>query len=1491
MDRRKLKSRSGLLGPMHRSTDSQTSKETAGSLSGSSRASSFKGSQRVSNTEMLRRKTQSASNLPNTTEETKKTPPKNTSPDKKLEMTRKTRRSGGKRSYDDETVTEKVSSPLKLVRTEAPASPITKRRKMASKITEEVSPNETKSSEEKLLSKRKKIIRRVSDSESDQENITESASPLKLRRLDPKLGSQRIESPKAMEKGHSQLSRTSQLSLKRSTQRESNISRLKKLTSPAKQPEKTTNPLSPIKRTGPTNGNKLEDFFKRSGISFSHNDEPHQLDDNPAIIIKKMIELLGTGGFKREEIVDLWRVYISDGDNLKKGLNDMMIVNSQSTKGATNFSLVKIILQIPQLQTAVMDDLLQKLTDAVLMADSMDDVPWATLLLQQFRFLEVVVETDSYTVKLENLLENCPTWFQREFISVLPDIVIDVQHHAIAEMLSKLMESNVELSSVILDCITNLTLGKEYLEELREKILNSLKNNLVIGRVPAMAKFVLYQCPTVGICEKALNVLKSLDLQPLAGENDDEYFTNQRLLVNELRSAIKLTKLMSKAATNVIKKTDDPPKPLDLIILLLTYLDVTTKKKSETTLKQHVKTGFYRSSLLISLYQDYKEVAKELQSEALQLASNLLKSEDRAYADFATEWFKSQFVSQRDTIYKQREIIEKLVLLMGNNDQTGKGALEIVRRMTESEDEMKYLQAHCNHLRILLDKIDNFDLQEVATLNDLLHALCTSDDSTSEALQDDLFILFQKQLGNATTLTKCKGVLGAVMAIKHLAGKSESCDMARDLIAKIRVNVKTCPRSRALFYDRIGSVVADTKSIDPSFLQEITERFQDEFVNDYMSDLEDYRGELVAKFGLNEPSTEPQKCVINFGDGKYGAVVPAFFRLLRICYMRSYNGSLDEINVLLGCPILMPKDMDAPEPWTLDLIICCINWFRELISGFVSQPDPVMQEQVLKRLENLMNLQAEFSCLLTMAEPRYQPPPCYFHIFPAPAFLRVEKKAPKKGKRNSVDKNAHIPEWEAWEIGSSLCSKNPNYFRQLDAKVVDLLDLKMDHDASGSQIFITKAQICFLIKELLGMFDGSEPSESLLRDLVHLLPKVCSKLQDIIGELREQDDTKNRHVANLILSLLTKIFDWKGFRSAKYQPLLRDGLRTLAGQIDKANLMLRSSKELVAESYKYFESLADVSTDISLAFAVVKMCRSLMKHSDTFTKQFKNKQANLASGFLALQWPDDKSTGATYKTAVVGFLTNWLQNEPDPLATVTTVLEWLPDEVKTLEKTSDRLERLPSITKALFHNMFQKLFENLINGIKISLAAAKTDPERIKVWQKVSCNVQKIVQICKSSSRSVLLPFLRSMTSLLRIFLASGMPVLEQNLRFQTEEVTGILKMMQGGTRYLNVVCVDCTEKKDLTLAKIVPPAKSLTEKLLFLVKGMLVYNNSSDAFWMGNLVNKNLEGQQIYSQSSSEEPTTTTSAQVSVAADSEDEAPSEILDSEIEEQLSDEDS
>lgn len=185
------------------------------------------------------------------------------------------------------------------------------------------------------------------------------------------------------------------------------------------------------------------------------------------------------------------------------------------------------------------------------------------------------------------------------------------------------------------------------------------------------------------------------------------------------------------------------------------------------------------------------------------------------------------------------------------------------------------------------------------------------------------------------------------------------------------------------------------------------------------------------------------------------------------------------------------------------------------------------------------------------------------------------------------------------------------------------------HTSQNTEHTISIKQVCFIVKELLGIFEH-EGNEHFVRNLIELLPKICAKLQNVVNTLREESDGENREAARLLLCLLTKIFSWKGFESVTYNILLRgmllnncikylncyyygkfkcflEGLRTLASQVDESNCMLRSCKELVAESCKYFESLSDIATQISLAIALINMCQSLMKHSESYTKLNKEK--------------------------------------------------------------------------------------------------------------------------------------------------------------------------------------------------------------------------------------------------------------------------------------------
>ncbi|KAJ4445372.1 hypothetical protein ANN_07177 [Periplaneta americana] len=103
--------------------------------------------------------------------------------------------------------------------------------------------------------------------------------------------------------------------------------------------------------------------------------------------------------------------------------------------------------------------------------------------------------------------------------------------------------------------------------------------------------------------------------------------------------------------------------------------------------------------------------------------------------------------------------------------------------------------------------------------------------------------------------------------------------------------------------------------------------------------------------------------------------------------------------------------------------------------------------------------------------------------------------------------------------------------------------------------------------------------------------------------------------------------------------------------------------------------------------------------------------------------------------------------------------------------------------------------------------------------------------------------------SILQLFLSHGMPVMETLLKTKCENVTSMLKTLQVTTRYLHALCISTKIEKSAGLTSYVPLVRKTLETLVFKVKGMLVANNSSDAFWMGNLKNKTVQGDEILTQ------------------------------------------
>jgi len=103
-------------------------------------------------------------------------------------------------------------------------------------------------------------------------------------------------------------------------------------------------------------------------------------------------------------------------------------------------------------------------------------------------------------------------------------------------------------------------------------------------------------------------------------------------------------------------------------------------------------------------------------------------------------------------------------------------------------------------------------------------------------------------------------------------------------------------------------------------------------------------------------------------------------------------------------------------------------------------------------------------------------------------------------------------------------------------------------------------------------------------------------------------------------------------------------------------------------------------------------------------------------------------------------------------------------------------------------------------------------------------------------------------------FLKHGMPLLEAVFKKNHVECMSVIKKLQLSTKYMHVICTSTKLDSDISLANFVPLLKKSLEATVYRVEAMLAANNLSDAFWLGNLKNKDLEGEEILSQETQEE-------------------------------------
>ncbi|KAG8436234.1 hypothetical protein GDO86_007366 [Hymenochirus boettgeri] len=810
-------------------------------------------------------------------------------------------------------------------------------------------------------------------------------------------------------------------------------------------------------------------LLKSTGMTLKSGERQNDLAVDQAVFQKKLQQALRKHPRYPnviQEFVSGLESHIEERDIFRNCLlpcGNNQVTETSNMVGSFHDSLIKLLLGIEILQESVITTLFEKLPEFVYDSVGSDGISIPRLIINQFKWLDRILNCKDLTSKIMQLLSVAPGEIQHDIITSLPEILEDSQHNDVAKELNSLLQQNMQLTVPILDALSSLNINAELLSEVRQSVMSTL-SAVDLEDLPVIIKFILHAVTPSDAVEVISELRKKLDLEscvPLvnslaaqnkmnksqAGSSGNK--TNDTncvsLMMDVIKAAVRFQKHTSEAWIKAIENVDAVAehKVSDLIVLLILYTTQTnsSKKQVERLLRNKIRSGFISDHLLQNAFRNHSQVLRDYFHSILSLAQSMLRSAEQSVAAFGTLMYKRAF-SVFDS-YCQQEVVVALVTHVCSGY-----AAEVDVSLDVLTDLVSNNAAAVAHYAVfvkgILDYLDNLNSLQIRKLFHILSVLAFSKGQEGGHIQDDMFIVIRKQLSSTVLKYKRIGIIGAVRMVESMAMKRKleakplSAEMYRQVTSLLDL-VRTCsewiPEALALYYDELANLV-QKRNLDPQVMdlvgKTVLTDFQDDFVVD-AAPIEEGTYILPVKVMYNLDEDDNQTAIainllpvvskdISISGAKQmpdkGRIVspvclPPFFRLLRLCIEEQHDGDLGEIDALLGCPLYL-TDLEITEKmeslskqereFLCALLFFAINWFREIVNAFSTQQDTEMKVKVLTRLQNITWLQSVLEKCLAVT-PGYIPPAANFDSEPfdviPSAVVSVPAKKAKKGKKQT----------------------------------------------------------------------------------------------------------------------------------------------------------------------------------------------------------------------------------------------------------------------------------------------------------------------------------------------------------------------------------------------------------------------------------------------------------------------------------------------------------
>ena len=1152
-------------------------------------------------------------------------------------------------------------------------------------------------------------------------------------------------------------------------------------------------------------------------------------------------------------------------------------------------TLMRLLLDISSIQPFIITLLLRKLEANANESDQGEVSEITNLILSQLRWISKLVKPREFSNQILRVLNLSPVPLKRLIVLCLPDIVEDSEHTFVAQQLRELL-SDINLTAVIIDTISNFHLSPDLMEDFKESALSMLNS------VPS----------------DDLNYLLKFILHPSHQEESDEVVTQVRcsdifmttrepqrnaVIISTLENVLRFQPLIFESWLKYIELSPSQEvRAVDLCVLCIMYGVSCAQLRVQNALKAKLKQGISIEPILEDLSILTHCFSRDSNSFFALFQTPLISNE----SSFPLDLIRSMFL-ELNSEGKQSIIDFILQTLCLESQSTTMPPLSLLISLSQSNKDM--LLPFASQLQALYPEIHTFSQNNIIKLFELTTCLALQSDDPDDYYIDDTFHeAVNSLLSNGDESIRNVGVVGVAVGIRLLLEKlptNVNDSQLRRLTKPILLLKQIlCPHpaSLAIFYSELAAIMGSAQK-NEKFLRWVMSGLEKEFKTEFMMELNktkfDPIGELKPCLILGLNNKKPHialkllQIVRTLHANKLDrtrdsrslfSLLPQL-RLVSIC-CQHLNGSLQQIEYILASPIVLIQqdELAKPDQFSAEsshLIVSSLlllsAWLCELINIYSAEKEGVAKPPVYQYLPQLILIET----LLNKYAIQLSSLPKYItqSLLQAISTTHTDQDSYKQNLVLFEKVKSGSDKQQVRFVSTTLYEHISLHSLKLIKNDINIEELrKTTLDEFWNKFPVNLHECTFLFRALRHKLDKltpstlfGRPSNKLIYDnevltmSCELFPYVCGYLElidktpDDSMDISASDffQTQNElDFISLLFSCLETMFHIISHsKDVEKFDLILKIISTFYKQ--NADQVLLGKDELGVNAIAYFDSIlfrGDIFTFVQ------PICKIYIHISILHDKpRIRQNISECLGKILKHEWPHYGGNKPSLFEDIVKFYVNFHES---PLIAIEEIAGTAITELLYEDTTKSNL--FPTLNSSTVYTFYKVVFSELVNDLK-SLQERpfqRSDSMDLHLERlfKLEISVRLfsiLVTIVKSfDNRFFLGTALRLSRFYIDSFLKVAMPLLDFLFRDKNNEITSLLKSLQHGTRCLQHYCTHSKKIKDVSLTRYVPLLKKSLEMFVFRVKAMLGVNNCRDAFTIGNLKNKNLQGDVIESQS-----------------------------------------